>query len=218
MSSTNRGAKRAANDLYPTPAAPISALLSALDIPLDITFLEPCRGNGAIYDLMPFGNRPAATPPSTTERRNAANRQEGAAFENRLNLYHQSLDAQGLAKPYKTNPDIKMTGANRAVVIGKGPVDYIVPLATGALVCFDAKSRTGTAFSYSGKDVAHQLAWLRTMAHWGHPAGLLVYWKDYDQVRWHPIASFDKRVRLADGALVAGVAWLPVVTGRKERI
>lgn len=163
-------------------------------------------------------SRQAPATPSATERRSAANRQEGEAFESRLNRYHQSLDAQGLAKPYKTNPDIKMTGANQAVVIGKGPVDYIVPLSTGAVVFFDAKSRTGNAFSYSGKDVAHQLAWLRAMARWGHPAGLLVYWKEYDQVCWHPVASFDKRVRLADGVPVAGVDWLPVVTGQKERI
>jgi len=50
VSSTNRGASRNENDLYPTPAAPIDALLSVLDIPASTVFHEPCRGTGAIYD------------------------------------------------------------------------------------------------------------------------------------------------------------------------
>lgn len=50
MSSTNRGAVRNANDLYPTPPAPIDSLLNVLDIPASTIFHEPCRGTGAIYD------------------------------------------------------------------------------------------------------------------------------------------------------------------------
>ena len=50
MSATNRGATRRPNDLYPTPSPAIDVLLPALSIPPDTTFLEPCRGQGAIYD------------------------------------------------------------------------------------------------------------------------------------------------------------------------
>ena len=52
MSSTNRGASRITNDNYPTPATPIDALLGVLNIPHWISFHEPCRGTGAIYDRM----------------------------------------------------------------------------------------------------------------------------------------------------------------------
>lgn len=50
MSSTNRGADRQPQDLYPTPALAIDALLGVMSIPADIEFHEPCRGGGAIYD------------------------------------------------------------------------------------------------------------------------------------------------------------------------
>jgi hypothetical protein len=50
MSSTNRGANRRPQDLYPTPMPPIDTLLGALDIPATAVFHEPCRGAGAIYD------------------------------------------------------------------------------------------------------------------------------------------------------------------------
>lgn len=50
MSATNRGAQRVTNDLYPTPAPPINALLSVLRYSGIRTFHEPCKGLGAIYD------------------------------------------------------------------------------------------------------------------------------------------------------------------------
>lgn len=50
MSATNRGATRKANDLYATPAPSVAALLNVLTIPPGATFLEPCRGPGAIYN------------------------------------------------------------------------------------------------------------------------------------------------------------------------
>lgn len=51
MSSTNRGAKRIANDKYTTPQPAINALLSVLDISSGCrSFGEPCRGDGAIYN------------------------------------------------------------------------------------------------------------------------------------------------------------------------
>lgn len=50
MSATNRGAKRNERDFYPTPDYTIDTLLDCLFIPEWIRFLEPCRGNGAIYN------------------------------------------------------------------------------------------------------------------------------------------------------------------------
>lgn len=57
MSSTNRGAERQMHDLYPTPAPAIDTLLSAMSIPTDIEFHEPCRGAGAIYDRILCGHK-----------------------------------------------------------------------------------------------------------------------------------------------------------------
>lgn len=151
-----------------------------------------------------------------TRRRNRNNRREGEAFEERLRSYHEELRLTGQATVYKTNPNLRMTGRNTAVITGKGPCDFMAFLSSGAVVVFDAKSRAENAFSI-GKDMAHQLEWLHTMARYGHAAGLLVYWKEHERVRWHPVASFDQRVRMADGLPVADVAWLPVVAGKDRR-
>lgn len=57
MSSTNRGADRKPQDLYPTPAPPIDALLEVMSIPDGTRFHEPCKGQGAIYDRIPCRHR-----------------------------------------------------------------------------------------------------------------------------------------------------------------
>ena len=49
MSSTN-GKNKRPNDFYPTPARVTDALLSQFQFKEGDTFLEPCRGDGAIYD------------------------------------------------------------------------------------------------------------------------------------------------------------------------
>ena len=55
MSSTNRGADRIPQDMYPTPQAPIDALLNVLDYSGTWErFHEPCKGTGAIYDRVQF--------------------------------------------------------------------------------------------------------------------------------------------------------------------
>ena len=48
MSSTLGKVK--ANEFYPTPCSVVNTLLSRLTIKSGDRFLEPCRGNGAIYD------------------------------------------------------------------------------------------------------------------------------------------------------------------------
>lgn len=53
MSATNRGAKRNEYDFYPTPKQPIEQILNEIDFTNVKTFLEPCNGNGAIYNLIP---------------------------------------------------------------------------------------------------------------------------------------------------------------------
>lgn len=146
--------------------------------------------------------------------RNAANRQEGEAFEKRLDGYHAELMATNQAQIMRTNPKIRMTGPGRAAIVGKGECDYVALLSDGRVVTFDAKSRASNAFSI-GTDFEHQMTWLRKAWDYGHAAGLLVYWKEYNECRWHPVQTLDKRVRMADGVPVDGVEWLAVfATGR----
>lgn len=139
--------------------------------------------------------------------RNARNRATGQRFEDRLQAYHAGLKEQGIATVYKTNPDIRVTAPGKAIITGKGPCDYFAFLYTGRVVFFDAKSRKDKAFTL---DDQHQIDWLRSMGGYGHTAGYLVYWSDYDQVCWHDIAGVEKRVRMIDGAIVDGCRWLDV--------
>lgn len=139
--------------------------------------------------------------------RNAANQQTGADFEKRLDGYHAELMATGQATVMRTNPKIRMTGPGRAAIVGKGEVDYVAFLPNRNSVHFDAKSRTGKAFSI-GSDFEHQLNWLRKMYDYGNDAGLLVYWRDHNETRWHSVQTFGKRVRIEDGAPLPGVEWL----------
>jgi len=52
MSATNRGTLRNENDFYPTPVYSVKPLLDLIDWSRVNSFLEPCQGNGAIYDLV----------------------------------------------------------------------------------------------------------------------------------------------------------------------
>lgn len=52
MSATNRGTIRNENDFYPTPIYSVSPLLNLIKWDKVISFLEPCRGDGAIYNLV----------------------------------------------------------------------------------------------------------------------------------------------------------------------
>ena len=137
--------------------------------------------------------------------RNTLNQERGKRFEDRLLAYHAELEAKHLARIMRTNPKIRVTGPGRAVIIGKGEVDFVAFLANGKVVHFDAKSRQKDAFSLEDE---HQVDWLRNQAAYGHTSGYLVYWSDYDQVRWHPIETIEKRVRLKEGTPVNDVAWL----------
>jgi hypothetical protein len=54
MSSTNRnGSKRIVQDLYPTPLYSIKPLIERIDFSNVKTFLEPCKGDGRIMNLIP---------------------------------------------------------------------------------------------------------------------------------------------------------------------
>lgn len=50
MSATNRGAIKNQNDFYPTPDYTVNSLLEYIDFNNINSFLEPCRGDGKIYD------------------------------------------------------------------------------------------------------------------------------------------------------------------------
>lgn len=59
MSSTGRGATRVSQDVYPTPGYCVDKLLPWVSFRSGDTgrtqFVEPCRGDGAIYDRIPAG-------------------------------------------------------------------------------------------------------------------------------------------------------------------
>ena len=53
MSSKNRGSIPQENDYYPTPISAITPLLDRIDFSRVTTFLEPCRGDDRILNLIP---------------------------------------------------------------------------------------------------------------------------------------------------------------------
>jgi hypothetical protein len=61
MSATGRSPVRLNQDVYPTPDYCVEKLLHWLDLNgrngQPLTFFEPCRGAGAIYDRIPAGAR-----------------------------------------------------------------------------------------------------------------------------------------------------------------
>ena len=50
MSATGRGTKRNENDFYATPAKVVDQIIQEIDWTEVHSFLEPCRGDGAIYN------------------------------------------------------------------------------------------------------------------------------------------------------------------------
>jgi len=57
MSATNRGSERNASDFYPTPSWCTKKLLEKLILNNVQSFYEPCKGDGAIYDIVPIANK-----------------------------------------------------------------------------------------------------------------------------------------------------------------
>ena len=53
MSATGRGTKRNENDFYATPAKVVDQIIQEIDWTEVHSFLEPCRGEGAIYNKVP---------------------------------------------------------------------------------------------------------------------------------------------------------------------
>ena len=56
MSSTKRGTVREVNDFYPTPQNTIDSIFALIDFSKVKSFLEPCRGNGAIFNRKELNN------------------------------------------------------------------------------------------------------------------------------------------------------------------
>lgn len=139
------------------------------------------------------------------------NRAAGEAFQDELDIYHRQLLLDGVALVHRTDPPMRYIGDGHWVPTGKGPVDYLAIVAGLGVVAFDAKVRSGTAFSIGAKD-EHQLQWLRDTVAVGGIAGYLVRWSDYNEVRWHPVATVDgKRVKIAHGTYCDGCQWLDTV-------
>lgn len=57
MSATNRGAERVPKDFYPTPEDAVEVMLQLFEFKRCTWFLEPCRGDGKIYDRVPVENK-----------------------------------------------------------------------------------------------------------------------------------------------------------------
>ncbi len=53
MSSTGRGSIRVENDFYPTPVQTIQSIFDRIHWGKVETFLEPCRGDGVILNMVP---------------------------------------------------------------------------------------------------------------------------------------------------------------------
>lgn len=146
---------------------------------------------------------------AAAQQRGAVNKANGEAFQQELDMYHVMLQRDGLAVVHRTDPPIRYVGDGHWVVVGKGPCDYIAFTSFGTVV-FDAKVRSGTAYSVSGADGSdlHQLAWLRSVAPFVAAAGYVVRWTDVDEVRWHDVATVDgQRVRMTDGVALNGCKW-----------
>lgn len=52
MSSLNRGSSVMSQEFYPTPFTTTNSILAEIDFTLVKSFTEPCKGSGAIYDLI----------------------------------------------------------------------------------------------------------------------------------------------------------------------
>jgi hypothetical protein len=69
VSATGRSAVRLDQDVYPTPGYCVDKLLPWLDLNgrngQPLTFFEPCRGDGAIYDRLPAGQGKATARSGT---------------------------------------------------------------------------------------------------------------------------------------------------------
>jgi len=57
MSATNRGSVRRKDDYYPTPYSALEPLFQCIRWEHIRSFLEPCRGDGSIYDHVPIENK-----------------------------------------------------------------------------------------------------------------------------------------------------------------
>jgi hypothetical protein len=86
MSSTT-GKGRIANDVYPTPLPALLPLLAHLTVRPTDTFLEPCRGDGAIYNQI-----------SGVKQRRYAELREGIDY---LNTPFEDIDLVITNPPFK---------------------------------------------------------------------------------------------------------------------
>jgi len=57
MSATNRGSTVISQEYYPTPEYTTKAILNELDLTKVNSFLEPCKGEGHIYNLIDVPNK-----------------------------------------------------------------------------------------------------------------------------------------------------------------
>lgn len=157
---------------------------------------------------------------------NAASRALGELFEQQLDGYHAELAHRGIATVRHNNPQAKLLGYGQAsvgtksggkrtytgtiaIITGKAETDYIAFLNGGIVVHFDAKVRAGDKFYMSAEKVAHQVEWLKTMRRHGCEAGLLVWWHEHSEYRWHSIDSWGERRRVdrEDGTPCPAYEW-----------
>lgn len=172
-------------------------------------------GRGRHRQPKQFASEEEAIAHFEQANRNRGNRNMGEFFEKQLEAYHARLKQEGKALVLRQNPDYRMTGASTAVILGKGPVDYIGILPDGRSVHFDAKARQGDRFSLD-KRAKHQHEHLELVHSWGHLAGWLAYWHELGEYTWHTVPSVTTQtIYRKDGVVItnggiASLEWLSI--------
>ena len=145
----------------------------------------------------------------------------GEEWQDQLDNYHAGLMRRGqMIKIFRQYPKMTATFLMRRLVFviqkgEKGPCDYALIFADGRAGVCDAKSTSKQKQFTWPKKQEHQLTELRHLhfASDGYcPAFALVEWREWREVRVHPIATIkDRTVYRADGLAVNGANWLVVV-------
>ena len=146
-------------------------------------------------------------------------RQAGHDFEEMIDRQGKLYLSSGrLAHFIKQMPPMRSVfkdGALCFVALGPGPCDRVFVTPSALFGIFDCKSVDNPKQFTWNERQGHQLEELRKVhdiTGGRSPAFSLVYWRQYEEVRVHPISGIAERtVYRADGHLITGTDWLPCV-------
>lgn len=112
----------------------------------------------------------------------------GQGWEELHKTWHDAYRRDRIALVVRTQPDMRMTGRNTAVVFGKGPPDYC-GMALGRPVLFDAKDASKDRL-YASQVPQHQASYLEACMVQGGWAFLSVRLSGRQLVvPWHGVAD-----------------------------